>query len=112
MTGLSRPRRRMIGMTVGVMLCATAIMAQPTASPARKSLAELVADVVRATQEYRDAVVRSVPIHEAQVQQAVDALEERRQLHKAGMLSAAYVEQAERDLMNAERDLTEARAAI
>jgi hypothetical protein len=99
-------------MGIGAVLCATPVTAQRMPPPGGKSLAELAADVARTMQEYRDAVARAVPVHEAQVQEAVDALEERRQLHKAGMLSAAYVEQAERDLVTAQRGLDEARAAI
>src|SRR5262245_36412538 len=103
--GPGRPPRWMTVIVMGVVLCATPVMAQRVAPSARKSLAELAADVARATQEYRDAVARLLPVHEAQVQEASDTLDERRQLHKAGVLSAAYVEQAERDLMTAQHDL-------
>jgi hypothetical protein len=110
-TGPGHLRRWMTVMAIGAVLCATPVAAQRM-PPVHKSLAELAADVARATQKYRDAVARSIPVHEAQVQEAVDALEERRQLHKAGVLSAAYVEQAERDLVTAQRDLEDARVAI
>jgi hypothetical protein len=87
-----------------LLLCATPVMAQRVPSPARKSLPEFADDVARAMQDYRDAVARSVPLHEAHVQEAFDVLEERRRLHDAGLLAAAYVEQAERDLKTAQGD--------
>jgi hypothetical protein len=97
---------------LGLALGAAPAAAQPAAPPARRSPAELAAEVARSTQIYRDAVARSLPLHEAQVQEAVAALEERRSLHSAGVLSAAYVEQAERDLAAAQRELDDARKAI
>src|SRR4029450_9793760 len=53
-----------------------------------------------------------IPQHEANVREAVAALEERRKLYKAGALPAAYVEQAERDLVAAERELEDAQKAL
>jgi hypothetical protein len=68
--------------------------------------------MARTIQVYRDAVARSVPLHEAAVREAVAAVEERRKLHAAGTLSATYVEQAERELAAAEHELAEAQAAL
>jgi hypothetical protein len=100
-----------MALVIGLALGATPVAAQRE-GPARKSLAELSADVVRATQAYRDAVARSLPIHEATLREAVAAVEERRRLHAAGALSAAYVDEAERALAAAQRELQEAQEAL
>jgi hypothetical protein len=75
-------------------------------------MAELTARVARDTRQYREALERSVPIQEAQVQAAMDSLYERRKLHAAGVLEAGYVQQAETALATAQRDLQDTRAAI
>ncbi len=96
-------------LALGLLLWATPAVAQ---RGARSSPTDLAAEVARTTQVYRDAVARSLPLHEAAVRDAVAALEERRRLHAAGALPASYVEQAERGLVAAERDLEEAQAAL
>ena len=98
--------------TVGLVLVAAPAAGQRGAPPPRKSLAELTAEVIRTTTQYRDAVARSLPQHEANVREAVASLEERRALHAAGALAASYVTDAERALVAAERELTEAQAAL
>jgi hypothetical protein len=98
-------------LVIGLALGATPVAAQREA-PARKSLAELSADIVRATRAYRDAVARSLPIHEANLREAVAAVEERRRLHAAGALSAGHVDEAERALAAAQRELQEAQEAL
>lgn len=105
-------RRTAVSVAVGLVLCAVPAAAQRQAAPTDKSLAELAAGVTRATQHYRDVLARSVPIHEAQVQEAVEAVRERRQLHVLGVLSAEVVAQAERAFSAAQRDLDETLAAI
>ena len=75
-------------------------------------MAELTADVIRTTKQYRDAVARSLPQHEANVREAAAAVEERSRLHAAGALPASYVADAEQALVAAERDLTEAQDAV
>lgn len=98
---------------VGLVLIATSARAQRGGGAAeRKSLADLAVEVARATQKYRDAVARSLPIHEANVREAVAAVEERRRLHAAGALAATYVEEAERALAAAQRELDEAQEAL
>src|SRR5262245_59333007 len=99
-------------LTVGLMLVAVPAAGQRGAPPARQSLAELAAEVLRSTTQYRDAVARSLPQHEANVQEAVASLEERRKLHAAGALPASYVADAERGLVAAERELAEAQEAL
>jgi hypothetical protein len=101
-----------LSLAVGLLLCVAPAHAQRGAPPARKSLAELTADVIRATQQYREAVARSLPQHEANVREAAAAVEERRRLHAAGALPASYVADAEQALVAAERELTEARDAL
>jgi hypothetical protein len=91
---------------------ATPVAAQRGAVGPGRSLAELTAEVARTTQQYRDAVARSLPAHEANVRAAMEALDERRKLHTAGALSADYVEQAERALGAAQRELQEAQEAL
>jgi hypothetical protein len=97
---------------IGLVLWSTPSAAQRGGPAERRSLAELSARVARATQNYRDAVARSLPIHEANLREALAALEERRKLHAAGALSAAYVEEAERVVVAARRDLEEAQEAL
>ena len=75
-------------------------------------MAEPAAEVACATQKYRDAVARSLPLHQANVQAAADALDERRKLHAAGARDVTYVEQAERALAAAQRELEEAHEAL
>jgi hypothetical protein len=99
-------------LVMGLMLWTTPGLAQRGTPPSRRSLGELAAEVARTTQSYRDAVARSIPQHEANVREAVAALQERRKLYRAGALPAAYVEQAERDLVAAERELEDAQKAL
>jgi hypothetical protein len=105
-------RRCIIVIVMGLMLWTTPALAQRGTPPSRRSLSELSAEVARTTQVYRDAVARSLPQHEANVRDAIAALEERRKLHAAGALPASYVEQAERDLAAAARELEEAQKAL
>jgi hypothetical protein len=105
-------RRWTAVLVIGLVLWTTPVLAQRGTPPQRKSLSELTAEVVRTTQIYRDTVARSLPQHEANVRDALAALQERRKLHAAGALPAAYVEQAERDLAAAERELAEAEKAL
>jgi len=105
-------RAAVLTIAVGVALCAAPAVAQRAAPPSGKSLADLAADVTRAMGQYRAAVGRSVPIHEARVQEATKAVEERRQLHVLGVLPADAVDQAERALAAAQRERDEALAAI
>ena len=105
-------RRCTIVIVMGLMLWTTPALAQRGTPPSRRSLSELSAEVARTTQVYRDAVARSLPQHEANVRDAIAALEERRKLHAAGALPASYVEQAERDLAAAARELEEAQKAL
>ncbi|HEU4370643.1 MAG TPA: hypothetical protein VFV05_20670 [Methylomirabilota bacterium] len=105
-------RRAAVTVAVGLVLWAGPAAAQRRAAPAATSPAELAAAVTRATQHYRDVLARSVPIHEAQVREAVEVVRERRQLHVIGALSAEAVEQAERALGAAQRDLDETLTAI
>jgi hypothetical protein len=73
---------------------------------------ELIADVLRTTRQYRAALERALPAHQAQVREAFLALDEHRHLHRAGALTAEYVEQAQRALAAAERELADTQAAI
>jgi len=75
-------------------------------------MAELTDDVVRTTKQYRDAVARSLPLHETNMREAAAAVAERRKLYAAGALPASYVADAERALVAAERELTEAQDAL
>ena len=99
-------------LAIGLVLWTAPASAQRGTPPSRRSLGELSAEVARTTQAYRDAVARSIPQHEASVREALAALEERRKLYKAGALPAAYVEQAERDLVAAEQELDDAQKAL
>jgi hypothetical protein len=103
--------RAIVLVAVGLALSSTAVIAQREDS-ARRSLTELSADVVRATQAYRDAVARSLPIHEATLRETVAAVEERRRLHAAGALSRADVDEAEHALAAAQRERQEAQEAL
>jgi hypothetical protein len=105
-------RRAAVVVAVGALLGAAPAAAQRPAPPPRASMTELTARVVRATQAYRATLERSLPIHEAEVQAAAAALDERRSLHAAGVMTAAEVQQAEAALAAAQRDLRDARAAI
>jgi hypothetical protein len=99
-------------LALGVLLHAPPVLGQRRAAPAGKAPAELAADVANAMQQYRDAVARSLPTHEANVQEAAAALDERRMLHRAGALPDEYVQEAERGLAAAQRELAEAHAAL
>jgi hypothetical protein len=101
--------------TAWLLVLAVALGSAPAAAqhPAPgKSLADLAADVVHATQRYRAALERSLPIHETQVQEAEATLHERRRLHAAGALDTSHVQDAERALAAARRELDDARQAI
>ncbi len=97
---------------LGLVLGATPVAAQRSAPAPRKSLAELTADVLRTTREYRATLERAVPAHEAHIREAHEALHERRRLHAAGALAEAYVAAAERELAAAERDLVDTLTAM
>ena len=97
-------------LALGVLLSAAAAQAQ-RAAPDR-SLAQLTADVLRTTRAYRATLERAVPAHEAQVRDAFLALDEGRRLQAAGAVPASYVEQAERALASAQRELGDTLAAI
>ena len=105
-------RRWTTVLVVGLLLWTTPGLAQRATPPSRRSLSELTAEVVRTTQAYRDSVARSLPQHEANVRDAIAAVEERRKLHAAGALPAVYVEQAERELAAAEREMEDAQKAL
>lgn len=105
-------RRGLLVLALGLLLWATPVVAQRSPPSARSSPPDPAAEMARTIQVYRDAVARSVPLHEAAVRKAVAAVEERRKLHAAGTLSATYVEQAERELAAAEHELAEAQAAL
>jgi hypothetical protein len=107
----SRTRGWVLVVALGLVL-APGVAAAQRGPAERKSLADLTAEVARTTQKYRDAVARSMPIHEANVREAAAAVQERRALHAAGALSAAYVEEAERALAAAQRELDEAQEAL
>ena len=105
--------RWIIVLAVGVgMLGASTAAAQRKVPTARKSPGELAADVARTTKEYRAALERSLPALEASVQEAADAVYERRDLQKLGLLSAEHVQEAERAWAAAQTSLTETRTAI
>jgi hypothetical protein len=91
---------------------ATAAAQKKTPAPPAKSAADLAADVVRTTTEYRAVLVKQLPGFEAEVNAAAEALEERRALHKLGHLTIEYVQEAERALAQAQQNLVEARADI
>ena len=97
---------------LGLLLGALPAAAQRGGPAERASLAELSAEVARATQTYRDAVARSLPIHEANVREAAAAVAQWRDLHAAGALAAEHLAQAERALAAAQRELQEAQAAL
>jgi hypothetical protein len=97
-------------LALGVLLSAAAAQAQRAATD--RSLAQLTADVLRTTRAYRATLERAVPAHEAQVRDAFLALDEGRRLQAAGAVPAAYVEQAERALASAQRELGDTLAAI
>jgi len=97
---------------LALVLSASPVAAQRSAPAARKSLAELTADVLRTTQHYRATLERAVAAHEAHIRGAHAALHERRRLHAAGALAEAYVAAAERELAAAERDLADTLTAI
>lgn len=99
-------------LALGLVLWATPVAAQRPGPAARKSLAELTADVLRTTQQYRATLERAVPAHEAHIREAHEALHERRRLHAAGALAEAYVAAAERELAATERDLADTLTAI
>lgn len=69
------------------MLGVYSAQAQRNVPPVRKSLSELAAEVARTTKEYRVALGRSLPALEANLHEAADAVYERRNLHKLGLLS-------------------------
>jgi hypothetical protein len=95
-----------------VLLSASMAAAQRKAPAGRKSAAEVAADVVRTTKEYRATLVRALPALEANVQEATETLYERRDLHALGILSAEHVTAAEQAWAAAERSLTETRIAL
>jgi hypothetical protein len=105
--------RWIVVLVVGVALLGTSTAAAQRKGPtARKSSAELAAEVARTTKEYRAALERSLPALEANVQEASDAVYERRDLHALGLISVEYVQEAERALAAAQASLTETRDAI
>jgi hypothetical protein len=110
---LNAPRvYRALLIAVGLVLVAAPAHGQRGSPAPRKSLAELTAEVLRTTKQYRDAVARSLPAHEANVREAAAAVAERRRLHAAGALPASYVIDAEQALAAAERELAEAQDAL
>jgi hypothetical protein len=87
-------------------------LAQRRAPATSGSLAELTAQVLRTTRAYRATLERAVPVQEAQVREAFLVLDEGKRLQAAGAVAASYVEQAERNLAAAQRDLTDTLAAL
>ena len=57
-------------------------------------------------------MARSLPLHEANVREAAEAVEERRMLQAAGALPPNYVAEAEQALAAAVRELAEAQGAL
>jgi hypothetical protein len=94
-----------------VLLCAVA-STPAVGRAAGKSHAELAAEVVRTTEEYRAVLTRALAGHEAQVREATEALQERQALHKLGILPASYVDEAQQAWSSARQDLVETRRAI
>jgi hypothetical protein len=103
---------RIVVVTIGLALAASPAAAQRKAPPARKSPSELAAEVARTTKEYRATLERSLPALEANLQEASDVLYERRDLQSLGLLSAEYVQEAERAVVVAQAALIETRNAI
>lgn len=97
---------------VGLLMASTVPAAAQRSTSSRRSQAQLFADVVRTTTEYRAAIARAIPGYEAELRDATEALEERQSLHKLGILPAAYVEDAVRARSTALHNLDEARTAI
>src|SRR5688500_17972189 len=102
----------LLAITLGALLWVAPAIAQRKAPPSSTSMTELTARVVRATQAYRATLERSLPLHEAEVEAASAALQERRDLLKAGVLSTAEVQQAEATLAASLRELHDARAEL
>jgi hypothetical protein len=95
-----------------VIACAATADAQRKNPGPRKTAAELAADVVRSMSEYRAVLLRQLPAFEANVQTAIEDLDERRTLHRLGHIPVEYVEAAERALAQAQKHLDEARSDI
>jgi hypothetical protein len=85
---------------------------QARAGRSDKSLSELAQDVVRAMGDYQKVLERSLPAYEAALAEATRALDERRELYRAGQLDAAYVQEAERAWLVASKELADHREAI
>jgi hypothetical protein len=103
------------GIVIGTVLltvCALPAAAAPRSASSRRSPAELAAEVVRTTVEYRAVVARALPGYEADLQEATETLEERESLYKLGLLPASYIAEAARAHSIARRNLDEARTAI
>jgi hypothetical protein len=94
------------------VLSASVASAQRAPSTGRRPSVDLSAEVVRTTREYRATLERALPALEADARDAADTVYERRDLEKAGILSAEYVTDAERAWAAAEKSLSETRAAI
>jgi hypothetical protein len=75
-------------------------------------LVALAAEVVRSMTRYRESLAQALVVYEAQFVEAEEALEERRVLHARSLLEAPYVEEAERALAAARRDVDDTRTAI
>ena len=101
-----------VSMVALLLLCAMPAAAQRSGGVARKSPAELAAEVVRTTEAYRNVLTKALPAYEAAVQEATAALQERHALHETGNLPASYVEEAKRAWSAAQRDLEDAHEAI
>jgi len=104
---------------VALLILAAALVAatarahgQARAGRSDKSLSELAQDVVRAMADYQKALERSLPAYEATLAEAARALEECRELYRAGQLDAADVQEAERAWLVASKELADHREAI
>lgn len=102
----------MVGLLVAASLAPPAPAGAQGRGPGGKSLSDLAADVVRAMTDYRAVLASTLPAYETALRDAELALAERRELHGAGHLDAAYVREAERAWMVARGDLLSHRKAI
>ena len=110
---MQRYVRWVVVIVIGVAWLGTSVSAAERKVPGgRKSPSELAADVARTTKEYRATLERAIPALEANAQDAAAAVNERRQLHARGLLTAEYVTEAERVWARAQADLADTRQAI
>jgi hypothetical protein len=109
---MRRPGSWVVALLIGGLLTCAASADAQTRSTGGKSLSDLAADVVRAMTDYRAALVRTLPAYEAALRETTQDLNERRELHGAGHLDVAHVQQAERAWAAARDELAAHRKAI